>query len=646
MTVAVVGTASAQSPARPAGDSLHPRDTLAAAVITATRVPVSTVAPTATTTVLRGSELRAQGLTRVADALRLVPGADVVASGAVGSQTSLFLRGGNSNYVRVLVDGVPVNDAGGSIDLANLALDNVDRIEVVRGPASVLYGSDAVTGVVQIFTDDGTGPTALRAAIAGGTRGSLRASAGATGGAASARYSVGVSREATAGILPFNNEYRNDVLSGALRLTPDARTDARISARWSAGAYHYPTDYSGAVVDHNAEQVDHRFTASVDAGRRLRDGVELRATLTSNEYLPRTNDAPDNAADTLGFYGYFSRSVRTRRAADVRVNVRASARATVTLGAEASRDRERTTSRSLSQYGNSSDAFEASRHIGGLYAQAIGDATDRLSYVVGLRRDDNSAFGVFTTARAALAWLAGPGARVRVAAGNAFRAPSFFENFATGFVRGNPALRPEESRSAELGADLTVANGALQLAFTGYAQRFRNIVQYTGTAPAPGAPNYYNVAAADANGLELEATWRPASRLTGTLAYALTDTRVTASGFDTTAGASYVRGEPLIRRPRHTLGASLSRTFGDGGSVRVRALRVGERGDRDYARYPVAAVTLPAYVKVDVSAVVPTAARGVALTFRADNVFDARYEEITGFRAPGVTVLAGLSYHP
>jgi outer membrane cobalamin receptor len=80
--------------------------------------------------------------------------------------------------------------------------------------------------------------------------------------------------------------------------------------------------------------------------------------------------------------------------------------------------------------------------------------------------------------------------------------------------------------------------------------------------------------------------------------------------------------------------------------VRVRALRVGERGDRNYARYPVAAVTLPAYVKVDVSAVVPTAARGVALTFRADNVFDARYEEITGFRAPGVTVLAGLSYHP
>src|SRR5581483_2093617 len=252
MTAVVVGAAAAQSPTPSAGDTLRPRDTLVAAVITATRVPVTTAAPIATTSVLSGADLRAQGLTRVADALRLVPGASVVASGAVGSQTSLFLRGGNSNYVRVLVDGVPVNDAGGTLDLANLALDNVDRIEVVRGPASVLYGSDAVTGVVQIFTADGAGPSGLRASVAGGTRGSLRASVGTSGGAAVARYSVRAAHEQTAGILPFNNQYRNDVLSGALRMAPDPRSDLRVAVRWAAGDYHYPTDYSGAVVDHNA----------------------------------------------------------------------------------------------------------------------------------------------------------------------------------------------------------------------------------------------------------------------------------------------------------------------------------------------------------------------------------------------------------
>ena len=94
---------------------------------------------------LRGDALRAAGIAHVQDALRLVPGAAIVSSGPVGSQTSLFLRGGNSNYVRVLVDGVPLNYAGGAFDFANLTTDNIDRIEIVRGPASVLYGPDAVT---------------------------------------------------------------------------------------------------------------------------------------------------------------------------------------------------------------------------------------------------------------------------------------------------------------------------------------------------------------------------------------------------------------------------------------------------------------------------------------------------------------------
>src|SRR5262249_53537169 len=151
------------------------RDTLGPAVITATRVAVTTVAPTATSTVLRGDDLRAEGITRVVDALRLVPGAVVVGSGPVGSPTSLFMRGGNSDYLRGLVDRVPINDSGGFIDFANLSTANIDRIEVVRGPASVLYGSEAVTGVIQLFTRDGTGPGGLRVMAGGGSFGTQRA---------------------------------------------------------------------------------------------------------------------------------------------------------------------------------------------------------------------------------------------------------------------------------------------------------------------------------------------------------------------------------------------------------------------------------------------------------------------------------------
>ena len=124
-------------------------------VVTATRYPVRPDSVAATVTVLRGDDLRAQGIRFVTDALRQVPGAHLVQSGPYGAATSLFVRGGESDYVKVLVDGVPVNQPGGFYDFGSLTTDNVERIEILRGPGSVLYGSDAIAGVVQIVTRQG-----------------------------------------------------------------------------------------------------------------------------------------------------------------------------------------------------------------------------------------------------------------------------------------------------------------------------------------------------------------------------------------------------------------------------------------------------------------------------------------------------------
>ncbi len=640
LSTVALGAVRASAQARPGA----PRDTLATLMITATRVAVATAAPIATVTVLSGESLRAQGITRVLDALRLVPGAAVVASGPVGSQTSLFLRGGNSNFVRVLVDGVALNDAGGAFDLASLTTDNLDRIEIVRGPTSVLYGSDAVTGVVQLFTRDGRGPLAAHALAGGGSHGTRRAALGLSGGGNGAGFTLDGARESTDGILAFNNGFTSNVLSASGRLSPDPRTDARVAARWSSATYHYPTDFSGAVVDHNSEQTDHRLTLSADAGRRLGDRTELRVLLTSNEYLPRSNDGPDGPDDTTGFYGFYSRAVRTRRAGDARLNV-GYAHGTFTLGADVARDRERSSSLSLSQYGPDSGGFEAARHTTGIYAQAIGDVTSRVSYAVGGRLDRNSAFGSFQTVRASVGYLLSGAARVRVSAATAFKAPSFFENFSTGFVVGNPALRPERSKSAEAGLDAFLAGGVLTLRTTGYVQQFRDVIQYTGTAPAPGAPNYFNVAAADANGVEVEAEYVGVDRLSLAGSYAWTDTRTTRSGFDKSTGAAYVVGERLIRRPPHALTLAAAYALGATAHVQLVASRTGARDDRDFTVSPVAAVRLRAYAKVDLSADVALPGRtahGVVLVARIDNVLDARYEEVARYPAPGRAVFVGI----
>ena len=621
-----------------------PKDSLAAVVVTASLVPIATAAPIAMSTVLKGDDLRAQGITRVEDALRLVPGAQVVSSGPIGSQTSLFLRGGNSNYVRVLVDGVPVNDAGGAFDWASLTVDNIDRIEVVQGPASVLYGSDAVTGVVQIFTRDGNGPMATRAYIGTGSYGTRRGELGWSAGNLNAGFTLSGSHSYTDGILPFNNGFLDDVLSASVRLAPDVNTDIRLAMRWSSQDYHYPTASDGSVVDHNAEQTDHRLVLSLDAGRKLSNRIDFRVSLASNEYLPRSNDGPDSPADTLGFYGFFSRSTETHRSGDARFNIRYGARGVFTIGEEVAGDRESQTTLSLSQYGNSPGAFEASRHNSATFVQAIGDATDRLSYVIGGRIDQNSAFGTFPTMRASLAYILGASARVRASIGSAFTAPSFFENYSTGFVLGNPNLQPEHSRSAELGLDMFLDDSKLTLKATGFLQQFHDIIDYNGNAPS-GTPDYMNVAGANANGVELEAAYKAGGGVTLNGSYTYTATRTTAIGFDSTTGASYVPGQPLIRRPKNAWNLSALQSYSNGARLTLVATFVGERADRDYVPYPAVPVTLPGYTKVDFSFVEPIPSHirgGVSLEGRVDNLFGAKYQEIDHFAAPGRMVFIGV----
>lgn len=620
------------------------RDTtrLAATVITATRLPGALRSQTAAVTVLDGAALRAAGVTHLADALRAVPGAAIVGSGSFGSQSSLFLRGGQSNYVRVLVDGVVVNDPGGALDLSRITLDDVERIEIVRGPTSVLYGSEAMTAVVQLFTRQGAGPRAVRTEMGSGSYGAYRAALGASGASGPLRWSVQGDRHRTQGILPFNNAYQNDGIATSLAYAPDDRSDFRLTGRYNSSNYQYPTGSDGTVEDRNAHSTQHRLMLGLDAGRRWTDRVETRVQLTASEYLPRSIDLADDLGDTLGFFGYTSRGTVTRRVADLRTNLRVFGAQRLTLGAEYGRDRERSSSLSESEYGDSPGAFAASRDNRALYVQLLGDRGP-FSYTIGGRLDDNSAFGSFRTARVGLAARLSPTLTLRASAGNAFKAPTFFENFAQGYTVGNLDLRPETARSAEVGAEL-VMGGGTSVQLTAFTQRFSNLVQYNG-AVLFGQPNYANIAEAKAGGLELELSLPAWHGFRASGHHAWTDTRVARAGFDASASATLVEGGRLLRRPEHLSTVRLERSLRKAGTLMLAATRVGEREDRDFSSYPARAVMLAGYTKLDLTAdlAVPAAwTRNARVLLRAENLFDARYTEIVGFRAPGRTLYAGL----
>ncbi len=614
----------------------EPRDTveLAPVVVTATRLPTPAADLPVAVTVLDGEELRAQGIRTVAEALRAVPGAHVVATGPSGGQTSLFLRGGNADYVKVLIDGVPQNAPGGAYDFANLTTDDVERIEIVRGPASVLYGSDAVTGVVQIFTRGARGGGRLRAALsaAGGTYGTGTLAAAAAGGGARGGFAVNLAHFASDGVYPVNNDYRNDVVSGRLRWRPDSRTDAAVAVRYGDALYHFPTDAAGDPVSNNQHQRDRGPSLGLDVGRTFSDRVEGRLGVTWRRENYQYAIAPNGPTDSTTF-PFRSSDWVTRAGADARANVRVSPGAVVTAGAALERE---------SMRGTTLDTSRA-RLGGAVYGQVV--LTGRpLDATLGARLDDNARFGRFATSRAGAAWRLAGGARAVASLGTGFKEPSFYQNFATGFVRGNPDLRPEHTFSWEAGLEWTSRDRRAALGARYFDQRFRDLIDYNG---ADTVTNYFNVPGANARGVELTGDAAPAAGLQLALAYTLLRTRVTAGGADTSATALYRPGQSLLRRPRQAGRLTIAYRPPAGAAragVAVAVAYTGARADVDYRTFQ--RVTLPGYTRVDVAAdVTPRAPHdglpGLTLRARIENVFDRAYEEIKNFPARRRTLLFG-----
>lgn len=607
------------------------RDTARTApvVVTATRSELARDRVPESVSVLTGEQLRRRGITTVADALRQVPGVALAQSASYGTATSLFIRGGESKFTKVLLDGVPVNDAGGAFDFASLTTDNVERIEIVRGPSSVLYGSDAVAGVVQIFTRRGTSGAHADLAVRGGGFGSSDIEGSARGastpGGSIIDWSAGAARHRTAGFQAFNSAFADNTASALLRAAHGA-ADAQLTVRFADLALQFPTDGSGQVVDSNAVHREDRLAAGLDAGLRLSEVATLRAMLASNDVHGVTTDQPDSPGDDQGYY--YSTADRTRRrSGDVRLALALPRSIQLTVGGQV--EREWQASATTSNFGPS--GFTAARRTSGTYAQLLLDPGDRYTATLGGRYEHNERFGDFWTWRAAASARIAAGTRVRASAGTAFREPTFLENYGSDFVIGNPALRPEHSLSVDAGIEQQLG-GAVTLAGTWFANSFRDLIDYAYSATEP---NYFNLARTRTSGVELEGRAELPARLHADASFTYLDARVVNPGVSTDLSATFAANARLLRRPMHTLDVGLGYRANRVG-VDLRSHRVGERDDVYFAPdFSSSRVALPAYTRVDLSGdIALTGARSnrgtAALTLRVDNLFDARYTEAAG----------------
>ncbi|HEX2168197.1 MAG TPA: TonB-dependent receptor [Longimicrobiales bacterium] len=625
-------------------------------VVTATRLETPIADAPGSITVLHGDALRSSGTRFLADALRAVPGVTLAQSAGPGALTSLFIRGGESDYVQVLIDGVQVNDPGGSFDWAHMRTEDIDRVEIVRGPASVLYGSDAVSGVIQIFTRTGGAPR-VEAGMSG-SRGDRHAgdtgsfdnhaydasltgrTAVPLGDDASVSYGLSGSRAGSTGLFALNSDYDHTSFSGRLSLDA-ARGELGLTTRLTVNEYHYPTNGAGLVVDRNQFSTGSSRSFGARAGYRISDAVDLRVLGTLHD----TDAATRNPPDAEEIDRYWSTTDQRRTSLDAHVNVGVPLASVLTVGAEREWQQARTASESVSEFGTFTDSTDEQRHNTGWYAQLHGSPFSAVSLTVGARVDDNEKFGTFRTGRAALSWRPLEMLRLHGSFGTAFREPTFFENFATAYSRGNPDLEPEHTRSRDIGAEYVAFGGAVAVGATWFDQRFRNLIQYTFDTPAPDAPNYYNIGAARAHGIEVSAS-AAVRAFNATASYTRTATRVTDDGFG--EDLAFQEGESLLRRPRHQAAVNASVQLGDAAAARFGARYVGEREDLDFtdpAQWSGIRTTLDAYTVVDAGmtyALVHGSRRSVDLSAGIRNLFDRAYQEIHNFPAPGRVIYLGL----
>ncbi len=615
--------------------------TFRALVVTATRTPEPQERLGTPVTILTQEDLRAAGVD-LRDALRTVPGLAVVGQGGRSATTSIFSRGGESNFNLILIDGVKVNSAGGDFDFGDLTLDNIERIEILRGPQSALYGSEAVASVIQIITKKGQGAPTADLDFQGGSFATLEERASFQFGRDDFGFSVGVSRIDTDGHLAVNNEFRNTIVSSRADYSMGNWLQTQLSLRYSDSRNHFPTGSAGDRFD---TPDPNQF---LDRKRLvLSPRIEAQAFPWWNHVLQlgysHENRFFDDPADAgVDFFGAFqSDTDEDRISADYLWHfgpwaaMELNARPTFGFAAE-----EESIDRTSISAGTQT-ILDVSRTNYAFFTQLQLSFQDRLFFTPGFRFDDNGNFGTAVSPKFPLAYLIPTwGTKLRGSYAEGIKAPTFIEVFGISTLIGNRNLGPEEARSWEIGFDQDLWKNRVHFGFTYFHNRFKNLIAFVS---GPG-PNFLNIQEAETKGAEITLSASPGFGFTLRGSYTLTDTEVVDNGG--VGGLSFIEGQELLRRAKHR-GSFQAGYQGKHLQGMLTLLVVGDASDLNFSQFPSRRITLGGYEHVDLYLSYPLpwklpGVRTARLQVQVKNLLDENYEEVFGFSTPGVSAIGGL----
>jgi len=630
--------AKEKSTAKPAVQATVPE-----IVVTASRLPTPAEKTGTTVSTVRAEIINVTQQNSASELLQYVPGVTIARTGTEGSQTSLFVRGGNSNHTEILFDGWKVNRQGGAFDFAGLDPLAVDRIEIARGPASTIFGSDAMTGAVNLVTAKGAGRPTLTTSAAGGTCGTDRETLSLSGREKQFSYNIATSRlgqhdgrydnsdldtynYAARLDFDFNKDHSLKLVARGMDLSkgwyentatgygpgaePQDPNDSIHSRDWLAGL-----EYQGQIVPiwQTTLRLGHY---GIDLGYDSKTPNPPSPWMSApfNTAIPGTTDSQERRY-TLDWQN----NILAYEATHVRN--------TVTLGFCA--EHEGFDQQDTIYAAN----FDVSHTNYAGYFQNRLELYDRLYLTGGVRQEHNAEFGSFTTARGDLAILI-PESNTRLhgSVGNAFRAPSFYELYAAGM--GNANLKPEQNLAWDAGVEQHFWKGRIGLGATYFENSFDKLISFDFAAS-----HFENIATASSRGVEAFFTVKPVKEV---------ELQSAATFLHTEDDA----GRQLLRRPPQTYTGRLilrplMRLVPEkhaGLEIAFSAIRVSDRMDigptaaNSYAR-----VTNPAYTRLDL-AVSYRFLEHFRTFVRIDNVANEQYEAAKTFPAPTAQWLGGMEF--
>jgi vitamin B12 transporter len=602
--------------------------TLPEVVITASRLETPANEIPSSVSVVTARDLEQKQSMTALEALQGVPGLDLVKNGGAGGNSSAFIRGANPEHTLVLMDGIPLNDPLSTnrvfFDWDQLFVDDIKQIEVVRGPESPLYGSNAMGGVINVISQKGEGRPRGSLSFEGGAYHSFRESATAGFGGEEGGLFLAVSRFDSAGFSSSDQNLGNLLPNGDQNTTGSLRAEiAPLPDLKGNFLFHYTQSHT-SLDDGGGPGTDNpnyfgdgkMFLAGGQTSLKLLDGdwEQILGISFTDHLRTYTNDP-----SVYQPYDY-ERGVYDGQSGQIswQNNLRVAKGETLVLGLQGQQE----WGNSTEDFGYGPATLTATARTGSVFAESQASLGDRFFQTFGARLDFHSQFGSHSTYRAGAAYYVPDiDTKLKATYGTGFRAPSLYQLYSP---YGNLLLSPETSVGFDAGFEQPVGNNLLLFGATYFHNDFEGLIDYDFSTS-----QYVNVGRAQTSGLETFADLRGIPGLDIRGSYTLTEARNTSTG------------DPLLRRPRNKAGMDVFYRWDDaelGASVQY----TGDRRDVTFPppAYALTPVTMPEYFILNLMGSYRLGEH-VKLFARIHNLFNETYEEVYGYGTAGLSVYAG-----